>query len=238
MRISERKITLHEKQNFSRGVAVSRRIYIDGAVPFKELESYEFPYAQNWKIRTLTAKDGEPFEFLLDEGEHTIRMEVVLGDFSDIVGTVEEAVQKLNDIYRRVIKVTGVSPDTYRDYQIESTLPGLTADLVIARDMLDNVLERLDEVAGRNSDKKTVILTMRDQLDDLIKDNEDFVRTISSYKINVRACGNWITQVISQPLAIDSISVHSTDTDSGIKSSNFFSRSWHEIKRLFYSFVI
>ena len=42
-----------------------------------------------------------------------------------------------------------------------------------------------------SDDKKTVLLTMRDQLDDLIKDNEYFVRVITSYKINVRACGNW-----------------------------------------------
>ncbi|MBO7353692.1 MAG: ABC transporter substrate-binding protein, partial [Lachnospiraceae bacterium] len=232
------EITMHDKQNFSRGVAVSRRISIDGAVPFSELDNYEFAYSQNWKIETLSDESGEPFRFYLDAGSHTIRMEVVLGDFSTIVGMVEDAVQRLNDIYRRVIKITGVSPDRYRDYQIESSLPELTGDLIATRDILNAAIERLDIVAGKNSDKKTVLLTMRDQLDDLIKDNDDFVKVISSYKVNVRACGNWITQVISQPLALDSFSIHSADTKSGISKSNFFTRAGHEISRLFYSFVI
>ena len=232
------EITMHDKQNFSRGVAVSRRISIDGAVPFSELDNYEFGYSQNWKIETLSDESGEPFRFYLEAGSHTIRMEVVLGDFSTIVGMVEDAVQRLNDIYRRVIKITGVSPDRYRDYQIESSLPELTGDLIATRDILNAAIERLDIVAGKNSDKKTVLLTMRDQLDDLIKDNDDFVKVISSYKVNVRACGNWITQVISQPLALDSFSIHSADTKSGISKSNFFTRAGHEISRLFYSFVI
>lgn len=232
------EITLHDKQNFSRGVAVSRRIYIDGEVPFAELNNYEFTYAQNWKTETLADDDGTPYSFFLEKGTHTIRMEAVLGDFSTIVGMVEEAVQNLNDIYRRIIKITGVAPDTYRDYQIEASLPGLTADLEETRDILNEALNMLDVVAGRNSDKKTVLMTMRDQLDELIEDNEDFVKTISSYKVNVRACGNWITQVIMQPLALDSISIHSSDTTSGIKKAGFFKRLGHEISRLFYSFVI
>lgn len=232
------QISLHDKQNFSRGVAVSRRITIDGEVPFAEMSNYEFGYAQNWRTDIISDETGTPYKFYLEEGTHTIRMEVVLGDFSEIVGLVEEAVQKLNDIYRRVIKVTGVAPDTYRDYQIEATLPELNAELIAARDIINLALEKLDVVAGKNSDKKTVLLTMRDQLDDLIEDNEYFVRVIGSYKINVRACGNWITQVISQPLAVDCITVYSPDAEPEERDASFFAGLLHEVKRLYYSFII
>ncbi len=232
------EIALHDKQNFSRGVAVSRRITIDGKVPFEELNNYEFNYEQNWRTDVLSDETGTPYKFYLTEGKHTIRMEVVLGDFSEIVGLVEEAVQRLNDIYRRVIKVTGVAPDTYRDYQIEATLPELNGELVAARDIVNLALEKLEVVAGKNSDKKTVLLTMRDQLDDIIKDNEYIVRVIGSFKTNVRACGNWITQVISQPLALDCISIYSPDAEPENRDASFFTGLAHEIKRLYYSFVI
>ncbi|MBP3610419.1 MAG: extracellular solute-binding protein [Lachnospiraceae bacterium] len=232
------EIALHDKQNFSRGVAVSRRVTIDGVVPFEEMSNYEFNYGQNWRTDVLSDEAGNPYKFYLEAGAHTIRMEVVLGDFSEIVGLVEEAVQRLNDIYRRVIKVTGVAPDTYRDYQIEATLPELNAELVATRDILNLALEKLEVVAGKNSDKKTVLLTMRDQLDDIIEDNEYFVRVIGSYKINVRACGNWITQVISQPLALDSITVYSPDAEPEDRDASFFAGLAHELKRLYYSFVI
>lgn len=232
------EIALHDKQNFSRGVAVSRRITIDGEVPFAELSNYEFNYAQNWRTDVLSDEAGNAYKFYLEAGTHTIRMEVVLGDFSEIVGLVEEAVQQLNDIYRSVIKVTGVSPDTYRDYQIEATLPELNGKLIEARAIVNQALEKLEVVAGKNSDKKTVLLTMRDQLDDIIKDNEYIVRVIGSFKTNVRACGNWITQVIGQPLALDCITIYSPDSKPADRDASFWESLSHEVQRLYYSFVI
>ena len=79
---------------------------------------------------------------------------------------------------------------------------------------------------------------MRDQLTQLIKDPEDFVKVITSFRINVRACGNWITQVIQQPLAIDRINIYSPDVKVKYENTSFWSRLVYEIKRLFYSFII
>ncbi|MCM1262067.1 MAG: extracellular solute-binding protein [Butyrivibrio sp.] len=231
-------ISLYDKQNFSRGVHVSRRITIDGEVPFEEMSDYAFDYGQSWREDVLSDESGEAYKFYLEEGHHTIRMEAVLGEFSNIVGLVEESIQKLNSIYREVIKVTGVSPDTYRDYQIEAILPNLTSELIEARAILNEALTELELVAGKNSDKKTALLTMRDQLDDLIEDNEYFVRTITSYKINVRALGTWITQVISQPLQVDRINVYSPGVKIKYAHRSFFAGAGYEIQRLFYSFVI
>lgn len=97
---------------------------------------------------------------------------------------------------------------------------------------------RLEQVAGKNTDKKTVLLTMLDQLDDLIEDEEYFVRTISSYKVNVRALGTWITQVISQPLQIDRINITSPDVKVKYDHKGFFASAGYEAQRLYYSFVI
>lgn len=191
-------ISLYDCQNYVRGIYVSRRIMIDGEVPFAELEDYGFTYGQSWREDVLADEQGNPYSFYLEQGHHTIRMEVVLGDFSSIISEVEDCVQQLNNIYRKVIKVTGVSPDTYRDYQIEATLPELHSELVAVRDQLDAAITNLRALTGKKSDKETTLLTMRDQLDDLIKDGEYFVKVIGTYKINVRACGNWITSVIDQ----------------------------------------
>lgn len=232
------EISLRDKQNFSRGVEVSRRITIDGEVPFEELMAYGFTYEQTWRTDTLSDENGNAYRFLLEKGTHSIRMEVVLGDFAEIVGEVQEALQQLNSIYREIIKITGVSPDPYRDYEIEASLSGLTEELTEAKRILDSALSKLDIVAGRNSDKKTVLLTMSDQLERLIKDNDYVVRVLGSFKSNIRALGTWITNVISQPLAIDAISVHAPGQDAGFKKSGFFAKAGHEIARLYYSFII
>lgn len=231
-------ISLYDCQNFVRGVYVSRRIMIDGKVPFAELEDYGFTYGQSWREDVLADGQGNPYSFYLEQGHHTIRMEVVLGDFSSIISEVEDCVKQLNNIYRKVIKVTGVSPDTYRDYQIEVTLPELHDELVAVRNQLDAAITSLRALTGKKSDKETTLLTMRDQLDDLIRDGEYFVKVIGTYKINVRACGNWITSVIDQPLAVDRINIYSADVDVKYENTSFWSKLVYEIKRLFYSFII
>ena len=231
-------ISLFDKQSFMRGIYVSRKITIDGEVPFKEMEDYGFTYDSQWRCDVLSDADGTPYDFYLEKGIHTLRMEVVLGDFSEVISSVQDCVSQLNAIYRKVIRITGVSPDTYRDYQIEASLPGLSAEMTAVRDQLDQAILDLRAASGRTSDKETVLITMRDQLDYLIADEERFVKVVSTYKQNVRACGTWITQVIRQPLQIDRIQVYSPGKTNKIEHNSFWDKLVYEIRRLFYSFII
>lgn len=231
-------ISLYTKQSYLRGINVSRKITIDGKVPFHEMSDYGFSYTSSWKNIVLSDENNQPYRFYIEKGHHTIRMEVVLGDFSKIVGEVQEAVSKLNSIYRKVIRITGVAPDKYRDYQIEATLPGLEAELIDVRDQLSEAIRGLRALTGTGSDKENVLRTMRDQLSQLIEDQEDFIKVITSYKINMRACGNWIAQVVRQPLALDRINIYSPGTKIEYEHTSFFAQFGYEIRRLFYSFLI
>ncbi|MDE6531404.1 MAG: extracellular solute-binding protein [Lachnospiraceae bacterium] len=231
-------ISMYDKQNFVRGIYVSRKIMIDGEIPFAEMSDYGFKYAQNWRLDVLSDDEGTPYQFYLEKGTHTLRMEVVLGDFSEIISTVQDSVQDLNAIYRKVIRIIGVSPDKYRDYQIAASLPELQGELEEVRAKLDSAIVELQAIAGSNTDKTTVLITMRDQLDELIYDQERFTEVITSYKINVRACGNWITQVVGQPLQVDRIYVYSDSSELKVAGASWFSRLIYELKRLFYSFII
>jgi len=232
------EISLFDKQNFMRGIYVSRKITIDGEVPFKEMENYGFYYESDWRLETLTDKNENPYKFYITKGLHTIRMEVVLGDFSEIIAQVQDCVGKLNAIYRKVIRIIGVKPDTYRDYQIEAALPNIVSEITEVRDELNDAIYSLRNAVGTTSDKESVLITMRDQLDYLINDVEHFVRIISTYKVNVRACGTWITQVISQPLQVDRIFITSDSEELEVEGNNFFSDAKNETARLFNSFVI
>lgn len=225
------------KQNFQKGIYVSRKIFIDHVVLFDEWNDYGFTYSQNWRLETL-GDSKNPYKIYLEKGNHTLRMQVVLGDFSEILSEVQDSVSKLNAIYRKVIRIIGVEPDTFRDYQIESSLPELEGELIKVRDQLDGAIKKLKEVAGSGSDKEAVLITMRDQLNSLIKDQERFTKLIKSYKINVRACGTWITQVLSQPLQLDTIYIYSPDVEINIEHDSFFAKLFYELTRLFYSFII
>lgn len=231
-------IALVDKQNFVKGIYVSRRITIDGAAPFTELLNYGFSYSSNWRKDVLSDKQGNAYRFYLEAGKHTIRMEVVLGEFSDIISDVQDCVTQLNSIYRSVIRITGVAPDQYRDYEIERNLPELEGQLIQVRQELDGAIANLLDLIGNNSDKEAVLITMRDQLDELIYDQERFTEVLAAYKVNVRATANWITQVISQPLQLDRLYVYSPGSEIRVEKIGFWAGLWHEICRLFYSFVI
>ncbi len=231
-------ISLFAKQNFVKGIYVSRKIAIDNEVLFDDLSDYGFTYKQNWRLETLENKDGEAFKIYLEKGHHTFRMEAVLGEFSNIISDVQESLTLLNDIYRDIIRIIGVAPDEFRDYEIEKNIPNLEGELIEVRDILDGAIKELQRVAGKASDKETVLITMRDQLDELIKDQERFSKVLGSYKTNVRACGTWITQVREQPLQLDTIYIHSPEENIKVKKNNFWYRFAYEIQRLVYSFFI
>lgn len=232
------EISLHVLQNFSKGIYVSRKISIDGEVPFAEFEDYGFIYKQSWRMETLAAKDGTPYKVYLTKGSHTLRMEAVLGSLSDVIGTVREAVYELNKIYRKVIRLTGVKPDKYRDYQIEYSLPELNGEMVAVRDKLQWAVDELTRAAGKRSDRERVLKTMITHLNELIKDGERFSKTVGTFRINVRACGTWLTQAVDQPLQLDTLTFHAPGEEIEVSGGSVFARIGYEISRLFYSFII
>lgn len=231
-------ITLHARQNFVRGIYTSRRISVDGVVPFDEMNDYGFKYQSSWHMTTLQDGDGEEYRFYLEKGKHTLRMEVVLGDFSDIISDVQDIVRDLNSVYRKIIRITGVDPDPYRDYNLEGNIPGLAEELTGIRDRLDDVVTRLTKVAGKRSNREAVLLSMVDQLNDKIKDVERFTKSLAAYKIDMSALANWIIQVLDQPLALDTIYIHSPNQDIPKVNDSLWDRFIHMVKTLYYSFII
>lgn len=88
------EISMFDKQSFMRGIYVSRKISIDGVVPFAEMSDYGFTYASNWRMDTLEDAEGNPYQFYLEAGTHTLRMEVVLGEFSSVIAEVQDCVSQ------------------------------------------------------------------------------------------------------------------------------------------------
>ena len=77
-------INFRFSQGTAEGVFVSRKMYIDGEVPFEEANYLEFMYNDAWQIKP--ANDGKTnFEVYLEPGTHTIKLEVTLGHLGDVI---------------------------------------------------------------------------------------------------------------------------------------------------------
>ena len=77
--VAKKYITYRYKQNLLSGMFVSRRVYIDGSVPFEEANYCNFNFSEDWEVRNLGNGDTD-YQFYLSEGKHVKRLEVVLSD--------------------------------------------------------------------------------------------------------------------------------------------------------------
>ena len=116
-------ITFKGRQSLQRGVTSYRRLYINGEVPYQEMNSIGFGYSSNMVNYTIADEKGEPYLFYLKKGANTITLENVLGGLGGILYEVEDSMQKLNNLYLKVIQITGQTPYKYIDYQITKNTP-------------------------------------------------------------------------------------------------------------------
>src|SRR5690606_30516224 len=84
-------LTFKGRQSLQRGVTSYRRLYINGEVPYKEMNAIGFDYSSDMTNYTIANSDGEPYLFYFKEGSNTITLETVLGPFGGILYEVEES---------------------------------------------------------------------------------------------------------------------------------------------------
>ena len=71
------------------------------------------------------------YEFYFEKGVvYTIEMEVTVGSMGDIVRRVDEALAAINNDYLAILKLTGASPDEFRDYGFSRIMPDTLVDMI------------------------------------------------------------------------------------------------------------
>jgi ABC-type glycerol-3-phosphate transport system substrate-binding protein len=229
------EIAIKNKQNFLRGIDSTRKLYIDGQVPFKEMEAISFKYDSLFQMKVLG--NDKPYLFYLTKGKHEIKLEVTLGDLSTLLRQVESSVLELNSIYRKILMITGPVPDRYRDYNLDKQIPQMTEVFKKQSEVLYNVIGTLKQTTGESSDKIATLNTMAYQLADLAENPQSVPRRLEVFKINVGSLGSWILQTREQPLEIDYLIVSSSDHSLPKAEASRLKRMFHEVKSFFYSFV-
>jgi ABC-type glycerol-3-phosphate transport system substrate-binding protein len=225
------------QQSYAIDFFVNRRLYLDGEVPFTEANALRFPFNLDWEFRPLSTPAGEAVKLYLTPGEHTLRLEVVLGDYEESIRNIGAVVSALNEIYREIIMITGVSPDPYQDYALEKSIPGLLDSFRRSRDVLAGEYSRIREITGTNAAQASFLNVFASQLSDFIERPETIPRRISEYSSNIGSLSAWCNDIKSQPLDIDYIYLAGSRAPMPRPKVGFVERLVHEVKSLFYSFV-
>jgi ABC-type glycerol-3-phosphate transport system substrate-binding protein len=230
-------IALNLRQNYHRGANSFRRITVNDEIQFAEMEAVPFGFQNGWRVETLGNDDGA-FLFEFNEGVNTIRMETVLGDYAEYLREIQDSVMILNELYRQVVMITGLTPDPFRDYQIRRRLPHLEDELKAERARLERIHSELTAMGAGRGERDAVILSTARLLTRLYDDVEEIPRRVGDFRINIGSLGTWIRMVRSQALAVDAIYILPHGAHEPTNARSWWRQLIHEILTLFYSFII
>ncbi len=237
------------RQNTNRGVKSFRRIKINGEVPFQEANKIGFDYSTSFENYVISSaevydeegnlvKGSEPLLFYLNEGENTITMDVVLGDFANALSQVEDSVLELNNMYRKVVQITGVVPDTYIDYEIADKVAGFEETMAEQAEVLNSVVEELIYITGEKGSGTIQIEKVARQCAQFAESPDDVVGEISDFKSNISALGTWMLEISSMPLEIDSFTLSAPGAQLASPEPNAIVAMANEAIRFIATFVV
>lgn len=240
-------IVVREKQSYYSGMFVSRKITVNGQVPFKEAANLRFNYNDRWVTTRLNASvvgnDGETdyshtteFEFYLEKGVNHIRMYVVLGDMAELLSTVEESLNNINTYYRKILMITGPKADEYRDYGFDKLIPDVLKGLVAEAQTLTEVSDQLSDIIGETGDHAAILDRVAITLNRMGTYPSTIAGSMSTLKDYTGSLGSWLTDTQNQPLLLDYICLQSPAAALPPSEANFFEATINEIKKFFASF--
>jgi len=230
------KLGFKTQQNFVRGIYSTRRLTIDGEVPFREMERVPFKFKNGYRIDVMGG--DEPYLFKLEKGKHVLRLENSLGEFAPLIREVEESLFNLNAMYRKILMITGTAPDAVRDYQVDRKVPNLLETFAAESERLKRVSGELRRLSGGTSDSEALLKTMYDMLDVMLDEPDTIPRRLTNFKINTGGMGTWLLRTREMPLEIDAIYVASPDRKFPSGGTGFFAEMKHEAVTFAYSFFI
>lgn len=205
------RIGIKARQNQMRGLYSNRRIYIDGDVPYQELEQVRFPYGKNWSITVPRTESGEDVYLYLEKGSHSITLECVTGEIGHSLQRLQSAVDCLNGCYSDIIMVTSPNPDKYTDYYVHEKIPDITDRLTAISAELRSIQTEIETVS--EGSEVALIGNMAVILDKCVKSPLKIPDYLWQIKENMVSVSALMYDYSEQPLELDYIELAPYGTD-------------------------
>lgn len=231
------RISFRGAQNTNRGVMSYRQLKVNGEVPFREAEAIPFAFHSGF-VHYVPGSGGEEYLIPLKQGENTISLEVVLGDFAMPLSEVEKSVLALNGLYRKTVQITGLVPDRYIDYEITKKIPGYAQTLQEESERLQAVVRELVRITGEKGEKTAMIEKMQVQAERLSQNPEAVITELATMENNISSMGTWISSISEMPLQLDSFTLSAPDAPLPAAKPNPFVRAYYGAVRFFSTFFV
>jgi hypothetical protein len=225
------------RQNALIGMFTSRRIRINGEVPFREASYCRFNY--NTAFQSAPLNDGTTdFLFYLKEGTNTIEFEVVLGKMTTFVYQIEQMINSLQEAYKKILMITGPSPDAYRDYGFGRIVPDAVETLAKSSKDLYDIADQLVAITGELGDQVAALQTYAQLFKTMAEDEYEIAPNFTNFKNYTVNLSNWLYAALAQPLKMDYFTIQSPEANKPKAVANFFEAAWFEMRAFAMSFFM
>ncbi|AIQ60600.1 hypothetical protein PBOR_29405 [Paenibacillus borealis] len=198
-------------QWFLNGIPVERRVMIDGEVPFQEMNALRFPYKAEWQVNKLGNEDGA-YLFYLEQGRHTLRMEVQVSGVGPMIESVLNTTHKMSLLSREITQVTGTNPDPNGDWKLEQNIINLVPRLhLMARTLDDAVQAMYDFGVAEGSSELSTLYEARDRFLEMAADTTSIPARLQQFTDLQSSLGLWVNGLMKQSIVMDYIEVKSED---------------------------
>ena len=231
------KIAARFEQNFLNGMFVSRKLTINGELPFEEAEFVSFNYDSGWQTAFLGA-DGEDYEFYFEANKsYTIRLEVNLGGIADILRDVQSHLATINNIYLKIIQLTGLPADSYRDYKFYQHIPETIDQMIVEEKALYEISDELTAFTGEKGSQAATLDEVAYLLGRMGRDEDEIAKSLTRLKTLIGSLGTWLNNCRAQGLLLDYLQLQGTDEALPKANASFLQALGFELKMFFASFV-
>ena len=236
-------LAFHYSQSDKSDFPVFMNIRIDGELPNTEFENCAFAYKKDYNLYTLLDSEGNKISVPLSAGQHTISMQISMEPLRNALETIEQIMGKVNDLSLEVTKVAGTNKDKYRDFSLESYIPGIGDTLTQWADELAAVME---EARTYNPDKKKIaafssISIAENQLRSLAKKPDELIYRIDELATSTSSVNQHLANLIDSlngnDFSLDSIYLYQEDAAKQLpRHKNVFVKAGLGIVRFCTSF--
>ena len=224
-------------RNYKNGLPCFYQIAIDGEVPCKELESYEFVYSKKWYTEVLESNESEPYLFWLEKGTHTISFAIKLDFYGEMIDNLTEWTKEYSAMIRKIKMFTGEDPDPNYDYELIKNIPNLQEDLQYLSDRLNKEVQILIEAAGKSTPISNGIESIVVQTNELIEKPDRIPKRLSDMETALGSISSYVTSLKSNSIGIDKVWIYNSESEVPELKSTFWERAKGFFTNFFAAFV-
>ncbi len=230
------EIGMRVRQNTLRGAFSSRSVWLDGQQLFDGMQQITFDYSLQWYVKEL-GDEEQAYRFYLTKGTHVLRMKATQGAVAPCVVEFQALTLELNNLYREIIMVTGLSVDAYRDYMLDQQVPQLIERLTSIRDRLRKQMNELAAVGIGTGSEAVVVDKLIYQIESFIAQPATISVRLDDFLSNIGSMSSWVMSFTSQPLEVDYIYLKSPAAPIPQAGSGWWNQLVFRMRALIASFT-